>query len=132
MPTNRRRGGAAIEFALVLPVLLSLLFGIIEYGWIFLQQSNLVTAVREGARLGVTYAQDDTPDPATAAADRVADVLTSYGMTGATVTTAYVGTSPDETLTVSVTMPYTPLIGWKGIVPDNLSASMTMLLEIQD
>ena len=59
-------------------------------------------------------------------------MLATYGMTGATIVPAYTGTSPDETLTVTVTVPYEPLIGWKGIVPDNLQASMTMLLELQD
>jgi Flp pilus assembly protein TadG len=132
MAIHRRRGGAAIEFALVLPVLLGLLFGIIEYGWMFLQQSNIVSAVREGVRLGVTYATDATPDPAEAAADRIEAVLADYAIVDATVVTAYEGASPDETLTVTVNVPYQPLIGWKGLAPDNLSASMTMLLELQD
>lgn len=129
--THRRRGGAAIEFALVLPVLLAILCGIIEYGWMFLQQSNLTAAVREGARLGVTYGADETPDAASVAEDRVTEVLTTYGITGATVTATYAGASPDETLTVTVVAPYNALIGWRGLVPDNLSASMTMLLELQ-
>lgn len=132
MATHRRRGGAAIEFALVLPVLLGILFAIIEYGWMFLQQSNVIAAVREGARLGVTYATDNSPDAATVATDRTNEVLTGYGMTGATVLATYDGDSPDETLTVTVTAPYNALIGWGGLVPDNLTASMTMLLEIQD
>lgn len=46
----RRRATAAVEMAVVTPLLLTLLFGIIEYGWMFTIQQQLVTAAREGAR----------------------------------------------------------------------------------
>lgn len=47
------RGSSAVEFALVVPLLLLLLFGIIDYGIVFSQQSTLNSAVREGARRSV-------------------------------------------------------------------------------
>lgn len=52
---NRRNdhGVAAVEFVLVLPLLLLLLFGIISFGWIFSAQLTLNNAVREGARAAV-------------------------------------------------------------------------------
>lgn len=46
-----RRGTASVEFALVLPLLLALLFGIIEFGFIFKDQLSLQQAAREGARV---------------------------------------------------------------------------------
>lgn len=46
-----RRGTASVEFALVLPLLLSLLFAIIEFGFIFKDQLSLQQAAREGARV---------------------------------------------------------------------------------
>lgn len=45
------RGVAALEFALVLPILVMLLLGIVEYGMIFGDQLALTHAAREGARL---------------------------------------------------------------------------------
>ncbi len=128
-----RRGGAAVEFALVLPILLALLFGIMEYGWMFLQNLSVVAAVREGARLGVTYAAEDTPTPDAAAAARTEAALTAYGFPpgSATITTTYAGASPEETLTVTAQMPYAPLIGLVG-VPAQLNGSITMLLEQQE
>ena len=44
------RGAAAVEFALVLPVLVLLLFGIIEFGRGYNAKIELTGAVREGAR----------------------------------------------------------------------------------
>ena len=33
---RRRRGVAVVELAVVLPLLLALVFGIIEFGWVFM------------------------------------------------------------------------------------------------
>lgn len=46
-------GVAALEFALVLPFLLVLLMGMIDYGYYFYVNSTVVNAAREGARNGV-------------------------------------------------------------------------------
>lgn len=44
------RGAAAVEFALVFPLLVLVLFGIVEFGSIFNAQLMLTSAAREGAR----------------------------------------------------------------------------------
>ena len=46
------RGAAAVEMALVLPILLVLVFGIIDFGFLFNAQVSLTQATREGVRLG--------------------------------------------------------------------------------
>ena len=45
------RGAAAVEFALVLPLLLLLLGGIIDFGFAFNTQISLTHAAREGVRV---------------------------------------------------------------------------------
>jgi Flp pilus assembly protein TadG len=50
------RGAALLEFALVLPLLLSLLFGIFTGGAAYFRHISVVDAVREGARYGATLA----------------------------------------------------------------------------
>jgi Flp pilus assembly protein TadG len=45
------RGAAAVEFALLLPVLLLLVFGIIDFGRALNAQITLTQAAREGSRL---------------------------------------------------------------------------------
>jgi Flp pilus assembly protein TadG len=49
-----RRGLALVEAALVLPLLLLLLLGLMEYGWIFLRTQQITHAARHGARIGAT------------------------------------------------------------------------------
>lgn len=44
-------GAAAVEFALILPVLIALLGGIIDFGFAFNAQIGLAHAVREGVRV---------------------------------------------------------------------------------
>jgi len=48
-----QKGGALIEFAIVLPLLVVLAFGIIEFGIILYNQSIITNASREGARAGI-------------------------------------------------------------------------------
>ena len=47
-----QRGAVAVETVLVLPILLLLVFGIIEFGFVFNAQMSLTQAVREGVRVG--------------------------------------------------------------------------------
>jgi hypothetical protein len=54
-------GSAAAEMVLVLPILLSLMFGSLEVGNYFLSQHVLVKAVRDGARFAARHSFDDFP-----------------------------------------------------------------------
>ena len=53
-------GAAVVEFALVVPLLLLLLWGIIDMGRAFYTLNNLASAVREGARRAAVMATDPT------------------------------------------------------------------------
>jgi len=61
------RGAAVVEFALVVPLLLLLLFGIIDYGLWFNESLNVRQGVREAARAGVVQSFDDPGCSGTAA-----------------------------------------------------------------
>jgi len=52
------RGQSLVELALALPVILLILFGIIEFGRAFLIYSEVSNAAREGARLGMVRPED--------------------------------------------------------------------------
>lgn len=53
---KNRKGASALEFALVLPLLLVILFGIIEFGLLMYNKQVLTNASREGARAGIVSA----------------------------------------------------------------------------
>jgi Flp pilus assembly protein TadG len=48
---SRDRGAAAVEFAIMLPLLLLIIFGIIDFGRALNAQVTITQAAREGARL---------------------------------------------------------------------------------
>ncbi len=51
-------GQAMVEFALILPIFLLILCGIIDFGWLFYNQLSLNNACREGARYAVVNTAD--------------------------------------------------------------------------
>ncbi len=53
-----RRGQGLVEFALILPVLLLIIFGTIEFGHILFIYVNLSNAAREGTRFGIVDPQN--------------------------------------------------------------------------
>ncbi|MBK7420398.1 MAG: TadE family protein [Nitrospira sp.] len=101
-----QRGVAAVEFALLLPVLIMVLFGIIEFGIALSRQQVLDTASREGARLGIRQV---VPRPTAADIQAQARrVFTQAGVTGVVPTIAVTGAGgPSGTdLIVTVSAPY--------------------------
>ena len=59
VPCRLRRvsenGTAAVEFAIVFPVLFAVLYGIVTYSVIFVAQQSLTLAAEEGARAALNY-----------------------------------------------------------------------------
>lgn len=68
---GRREGGQGlVEFAMIVPVFMLLLLGILEFGFIFDHAMTLNYASREGARSGAAFAAgNDTTMPCTASVD---------------------------------------------------------------
>ena len=50
---KNQNGGAAVEFAIILPLFIFLLFGIIEGGLLLYNKQVITNASREGARAGI-------------------------------------------------------------------------------
>jgi Flp pilus assembly protein TadG len=58
----RRRGAEVLEAALVMPILLALAFGTVEFGYYFYVEHNLEGAAREGARAALPAKFGDSID----------------------------------------------------------------------
>ena len=56
----RDRGSVAVEFALLLPILLLLIFGVVDFGRAIDAQITLTQAAREGARLAALGQSNST------------------------------------------------------------------------
>ena len=106
--TNRwqsERGAELIEFAVVLPLLLLLIAGIVDFGMMFRTYEAVTNAAREGARVGVLPGYD-VPDVQA----RVDAYLAASGLTGArttTVTDVPVATGAGTFTARSVDLTYT-------------------------
>ena len=104
------RGVAAAEFALLLPVLLMILLGTIEFGMIMYSRELITNASREGARAGIIQV---SPKPTAGAIQTIATTyLTGTGINPAAVTVTVTGAGGvnPATLTVNTTYRYPWLI----------------------
>lgn len=54
------RGAALVEFAVLAPLLILLVLGIVEFGWLFGQFNDVRHGAREGARFAAVNAGDNT------------------------------------------------------------------------
>ena len=125
----RETGVSAVEFGLILPLLLVLILGIIDYGWVFYVKLNITNAAREGARVGVV--QETDTDVASQARTAAQNYLAAAGLpTSGTVSVA--ATLADPVLTVNVTVPDFTQLRLIGFVPlpPSLSASAVMRWEL--
>jgi Flp pilus assembly protein TadG len=102
-----------VEFALVLPLLAVLLFGVIQFGIVFNHYLDLTDAVRAGARKAAVSRQTSDPlgptDAATQAVVNSAGDI-SIDPNKVTVTSSW---QPGDDVTVQAAYPYSiDLFGW--------------------
>lgn len=131
--TATARGVAAVEFALVVPVLIALLFGTIEWGRYFYVRESVVHAAREGARGGTLLGATSVTACGAAQAylDAVGISTTCPGDITVTmehdiVTAA--GTIPGVQVIIDLT--FTPLTGLPLALPARVGATAIMPLPI--
>lgn len=104
-----RRGAAVVEFAVVAPVLILLLLGMIECGRMIMVQQVLTTAAREGARTATIEGNSSSE-----AVDAVKSFLAGAGVKGSSVTVTPSNTGSiahGQPITVSVSVPFTE-VSW--------------------
>jgi Flp pilus assembly protein TadG len=110
MRRKGEKGAAAVEFALVLPLLVMLLVGMMEFGLVLWRQEMITNATREAARAGIVAA---TPRLTEAEIQAVLEYnLSMAGIdpTATTITITGAGGASGDPLTVAVVYPYQYLV----------------------
>lgn len=137
-----RRGAEAIEFALIVPVMVLLTAGLVDYSWFYNLELAVIDAARHGGRAGAATmdASDNTPCQVAEAATLVA--LEAAGIPGVdnTRVSAWVAQDGadgdgdgvnDGVVYVDVRVPYVPLWGLV-INPSELHGALAMRMEDQE
>ncbi len=126
---RNERGQALTEFALVLPILALLLFGVIQFGIAFNNYITLTDAVRAGARKGAV-ARHLNENREAAVTKAVVDASTDLKLNDLSVT---VGVSPGweqgADVTVTATYPYSINLLGVSVKKGRLRSSTTERVE---
>lgn len=133
-----QKGAAAVEFAIILPLLLILLFGMIEFGFILYDKAMITNASREGARAGIVFAPGGISDAEirSVVKDYCSDYMITFGedsITDDDIDITPVVRNSGDNLTVNVMYTYDFLVlpnFVAGIVGNmNVSAQTIMRME---
>jgi len=141
---RKTSGASAVEFAVILPLLALMVFGIVELSFALYDKAMITNASREGARVGIVYRSPAVTDA------EIASVVNNYlgshlitfsgkrprssnPVTGATVIVTRTGASPGGEVRVRVGYTYnflvlpkfTPGLG-RGV---NMGAETVMRME---
>lgn len=77
---RRTRGQSLVEFALVVPIFLLLLCGILDFGVVLYSRMTITNAARDGARVATLMAGESPGDIASRAADTAASAAGGLGV----------------------------------------------------
>lgn len=138
--TSRRRGAVTVELALVLPIFLTLVFGIIEFGRGFMVGQLVTNAAREGARRAIvdgstnsdvtSYIQNFMHTSSNVATADVSVTIVVTPATGnpANSTNSLAACLSRDLVTVTVVVPFdkVALIGGKYLAGKNLTGQASM------
>ena len=94
---RREDGQSMVEFAVLLPILLVILCGIVDFGWLFYNRIALTNSAREGARYAVVHYN------ASAAWEQDVKDEMLDGLVGVDDPTITVRTMPGDKIKVTVT-----------------------------
>ena len=113
MSKTKERGAVAVEFALVAPVLVMLLLGIMEFGRAYNTQVTLSSAAREGARV---MAIGNSPSAARTAAKNAA-VSLQPALSDTNITISPLACTTGAQMTFKITYTLSTVTGIAGPFP---------------
>jgi Flp pilus assembly protein TadG len=127
---NTDQGQAVVEFAVILPVLLLILFAILQFGVVFNNYIQVTAAAREGARKAAVSRSLGTSAAETAATTAAKNAAPGLNQSNITVTFPNSPSfSQGSDVSVQVTYPYSISIIGLVVASGNLSSTTTMRVE---
>lgn len=127
------RGASLVEFAVLAPLLVILVLGIVEFGWLFGQNNAVKHAAGEASRYASVDGGPDSPISADEIGQRACnDLLGGGGVTALQVAISDGGGDFGDDATITVTADVTSLSGAPVItsfLPSSLTATATFRLE---
>lgn len=127
MSAGRTRGAIAVEFALLLPLLLVLVGGAIAWGHVLAREVALVAVARDAALAGARVASADNPDAVALARAREGLAAAGLDSPGATVSVTRRTLPVGEAIRVQVTLPVDPLLNLVPLPTTLTSVTVTRL-----
>ncbi|HWR00819.1 MAG TPA: TadE/TadG family type IV pilus assembly protein [Chlorobaculum sp.] len=126
-----QKGNVLVEFALILPVFLLLLFGMVTFSIALYDKTVLTMATREGARAGAKYVANRTntltkSNATTAFTNASQNNLITFGAAMTPTVTFNADPITDQQLTITATVNYTGLYIFRSF---SISAQSSMRLE---
>ena len=127
---HRQDGQALVEFAILLPVLLLLLLGIIQFGVSFNNYIQVTSAARKGARKASVSRTLGSSAATTAARTAAKNAAPNLGLTDSQITVTATGAWAQGTdVKVTVKYPYAINILGRVVSSGNLTSSSTFRVE---
>jgi Flp pilus assembly protein TadG len=119
-------GQALVELTLALPVLLLILFGIIQFGSLYDHYESLTNATRAGARVAAVSRSASNPVSTTVQAVKSAAPNLNASQLVVTVSGTW---TPGATVTVTATYPYSVSLGGIVVHSGTLTSTTTERVE---
>lgn len=109
---SRRRGASAVEFALIAPLLFTVVFGIIEFGWIFMARQMVHHAAADSVRMAILPGYTETDIKLSVEEQLFNSLNLTAGKITVVPTHATDGNNPCESVTVNVLVDDVALPGY--------------------
>ncbi len=134
---HHRRGANAIEFALTLPVFITIIFGLIDYGGYFASQAMVDSIITKGCRMGAMTDPLDIDVPAETRAmmtdlvDKMPLINCGAFGDGCLIEAYEEGNVPGRSLICSLRVHYQGLTGFTPWLPPTVASATMMRYEWQ-
>ena len=126
---SRRAGASTVEMAMIAPILILLVFGVMQFAMGYMVHHLIQDAARQGCRVAIGYGKSNTD-----VLSKINTLLAAENVTGATTTIQVNSASANvasaasgDEITVVITVPASTITFFPNSLTGRLSAQCTMI-----